>query len=70
LCGSWLGTKRDSAHSPGAAQADGGFRARDPVNPRAHYNLHGAPCWLPFLESIGKSPMQLDAIPFKVTLRN
>jgi TolB-like protein/Tfp pilus assembly protein PilF len=31
-------------------------------------NLHKDPRWLPFLESIGKSPAQLDAIEFKVTL--
>lgn len=31
-------------------------------------NLHGDPRWLPFLEAIGKSPAQLDAIPFEVTL--
>jgi adenylate cyclase len=31
-------------------------------------NIHKDPRWLPFLESIGKSPAQLDAIEFKVTL--
>ena len=31
-------------------------------------NVHADPRWLPFLESIGKSPAQLDAIRFKVTL--
>ena len=31
-------------------------------------NIHDDPRWLPFLESIGKSPAQLDAIEFKVTL--
>jgi TolB-like protein/cytochrome c-type biogenesis protein CcmH/NrfG len=31
-------------------------------------NIHDDPRWLPFLESIGKSPAQLDAIKFKVTL--
>jgi tetratricopeptide (TPR) repeat protein len=31
-------------------------------------NLHDDPRWLPFLESIGKAPAQLDAIEFKVTL--
>lgn len=31
-------------------------------------NIHGDPRWLPFLESIGKSPQQLAAIEFKVTL--
>jgi len=29
-------------------------------------NLHDDPRWLPFLESIGKSPAQLAAIEFKV----
>ena len=31
-------------------------------------NIHDDPRWLPFLESIGMSPEQLDAIEFKVTL--
>ena len=31
-------------------------------------NLSDDPRWLPFLESIGRSPTQLDAIEFKVTL--
>ena len=31
-------------------------------------NIHSDPRWLPFLESIGKSPKQLAAIKFKVTL--
>ena len=31
-------------------------------------NIHDDPRWLPFLESIGRSPAQLDAIKFKVTL--
>ncbi len=31
-------------------------------------NIHKDPRWLPFLESIGKSPAQLAAIEFKVTL--
>jgi Tfp pilus assembly protein PilF len=31
-------------------------------------NLHSDRRWLPFLQSIGKSPAQLDAIEFKVTL--
>jgi len=31
-------------------------------------NIHEDPRWLPFLESIGKSPAQLDAIEFKMTL--
>jgi len=31
-------------------------------------NIHDDPRWLPFLESIGKSSAQLDAIKFKVTL--
>jgi tetratricopeptide (TPR) repeat protein len=30
-------------------------------------NIHSDPRWLPFLESIGKSPEQLAAIEFKVT---
>jgi len=31
-------------------------------------NIHEDPRWLPFLESIGMSPEQLEAIEFKVTL--
>ncbi len=31
-------------------------------------NIRFDPRWLPFLESIGKSPEQLAAIEFKVTL--
>ncbi|HNP36101.1 MAG TPA: tetratricopeptide repeat protein [Woeseiaceae bacterium] len=31
-------------------------------------NLHSDPRWLPFLESIGKAPKQLDAIAFDVRL--
>jgi len=31
-------------------------------------NIHNDPRWLPFLESVGKSPEQLDAIEFKVSL--
>jgi len=31
-------------------------------------NIHDDPRWLPFLQSIGKSPEQLAAIEFKVTL--
>ena len=35
---------------------------------RLFTNIHSDPRWLPFLESIGKSPKQLAAIEFKVTL--
>ena len=31
-------------------------------------NIHDDPRWLPFLEKLGKSPEQLDAIEFDVTL--
>jgi hypothetical protein len=31
-------------------------------------NIYDDPRWVPFLESIGKSPEQLAAIEFKVTL--
>jgi hypothetical protein len=31
-------------------------------------NIHSDPRWLPFLESIGKSPEQLAAIEFEVRL--
>ena len=40
----------------------------DTVVEPAFGNIHDDPRWLPFLESIGKSPAQLDAIEFKVTL--
>jgi len=33
-----------------------------------HANIHDDPRWLPFLERIGRSPAQLAAIEFKVTL--
>jgi len=33
-------------------------------------SIHSDPRWLPFLESIGKSPQQLNAIEFEVELRN
>jgi adenylate cyclase len=32
-------------------------------------NIHNDPRWFPFLESLGKSPAQLAAIDFKVSLR-
>lgn len=35
---------------------------------RGFANIHDDPRWLPFLESIGRSPAQLDAIEFKITL--
>jgi TolB-like protein len=38
-----------------------------PVQP-LFANLHSDPRWLPFLESIGKSPQQLAAIEFRVML--
>ena len=31
-------------------------------------NIHDDPRWVPHLESLGRSPAQLDAIKFKVTL--
>jgi hypothetical protein len=31
-------------------------------------NIRNDPRWLPFLESIGKSPAQLEAIKIEVTL--
>jgi len=31
-------------------------------------NIHSDPRWMPFLESIGKSPEQLAAIEFEVRL--
>jgi TolB-like protein/Tfp pilus assembly protein PilF len=38
------------------------------VNQPEFASIHNDPRWLPFLESIGKSPKQLAAIKFKVTL--
>jgi hypothetical protein len=35
---------------------------------RPFSNIHKDPLWLPFLESIGKSPEQLAVIEFGVTL--
>jgi TolB-like protein/Tfp pilus assembly protein PilF len=46
------------------AQEDGGF---DPYEPLLG-PIKNDPRWLPLLESIGKSPEQLDAIAFEVTL--
>jgi len=40
----------------------------DVANEGMFANIHDDPRWLPFLESIGKSPEQLAAIEFKVTL--
>jgi adenylate cyclase len=47
-----------------AAEESGGF---GPLNPLLK-SLHKDPRWLLLLESIGKSPAQLDAIEFEVTL--
>jgi tetratricopeptide (TPR) repeat protein len=38
------------------------------INQPLFSNIHDDPRWLPFLERIGKSPEQLAAIEFKVTL--
>lgn len=38
------------------------------INEPLFANLHDAPRWYPFLESIGKSPAQLAAIEFEVAL--
>jgi hypothetical protein len=46
------------------AQEDGGF---DPYEPLLG-PIRKDPRWLPLLESMGKSPAQLDAIAFEVTL--
>jgi TolB-like protein len=45
-------------------KAEGYFNPHDPFL----RTLTGDPRWLPLLESIGKSPAQLDAIEFEVTL--
>jgi len=37
-------------------------------NQNLFFSIHDDPRWLPFLESIGKSPEQLAAIKFEVTL--
>ncbi len=54
----WL-DKAVAYNDPGLAQI-----ATEPL----FANIHDDPRWLPFLESIGKSPEQLAAIEFKVTL--
>jgi adenylate cyclase len=46
------------------AEEEGGF---NPMNPLLQL-LHNDPRWLPFLESIGRSPEQLAAIKFEVKL--
>jgi hypothetical protein len=38
------------------------------TNEHLFFNLHDDPRWLPFLERIGRSPEQLAAIQFEVTL--
>ena len=45
---------------------DGGLS--DIQNEILFFNIYDDPRWLPFLESIGKSPEQLAAVEFKVTL--
>jgi TolB-like protein/cytochrome c-type biogenesis protein CcmH/NrfG len=52
---------------------DKAVQYRDPGVPQIllrpeFWPIHADPRWLPFLESIGKSPAQLDAIEFAVTL--
>lgn len=54
----WL-DKAAAYNDPGLAQV---------TNIPMFANIHGDPRWLLFLESIGKSPQQLAAIDFKVTL--
>ena len=44
----------------------GGLTASSYYRPFA--KIHNDPRWLPFLESIGMLPEQLDAIEFNVTL--
>jgi hypothetical protein len=52
-----------------AAASNDPFLATVPIDPTLA-NLHDDPRWVSFLESIGKSPEQLAAIEFKVTLPN
>ena len=54
----WL-DKAVQYNDPGLAQI---------VNMPMFENIHSDPRWLPFLESIGKSPKQLAAIEFRVKL--
>jgi TolB-like protein len=54
----WLDVTRNSS-DPGAS-----FLHADPFLA----GLHDDPRWIPFLESIGQSPEQLDAIEFEITL--
>ncbi|NOR65856.1 MAG: hypothetical protein GQ528_00685 [Woeseiaceae bacterium] len=54
----WL-DKAVQYNDPGLAQV---------ANMPTFANIHSDPRWLPFLESIGKSPEQLAAIEFEVTL--
>ena len=54
----WL-DKAVQYNDPGLAQV---------ANMPMFANIHSDPRWLPFLESIGKSPEQLAAIEFEVTL--
>ncbi len=54
----WL-DKAVQYNDPGLAQV---------ANMPMFANIHSDPRWLPFLEKIGKSPKQLAAIEFEVTL--
>jgi hypothetical protein len=47
-----------------AAEEDGGFQPQQ----KFLDSLRDDPRWLPLLEQMGKSPAQLDAIEFNVTL--
>jgi TolB-like protein/Tfp pilus assembly protein PilF len=50
-----------------SVEAEDGGRIGTHVDPLLA-NLHADPRWLPFLESIGQAPHQLDAIEFRVSL--
>jgi adenylate cyclase len=50
-----------------AVEAEDGGRTGTHVDPLLA-NLHADPRWLPFVESIGQAPHQLDAIEFNVTV--
>ena len=62
----WKGDTETAFHwlEKSVAEESGGFDTQDPLLQA----LHDHPRWLPLLESLGKSPEQLNAIEFRISL--
>ncbi len=62
----WTGDADSAFHwlDRSVAEESGGFDPQDPLL----RSLHDDPRWLPLLESLGKSPAQMNAIEFEITL--